>query len=108
MERIDGEDDRTRSLELGDVAELFDDESRFPVTTEEVIAEYGDCEIGYPQGAERLSSVLETSGDETYETTDDLELAIMNGVSRDAVGRPRYSDRGDEQAESTSRSEKSL
>lgn len=108
MDRIDDEDDRVSSLELGRIAELFDDEQRYPLTTEAVLEEYGDCEIGYPQGEERLADVLTTTGAETYETPDDLELAIMNGVSRDAVGRQRYSDRGDEQAEATDRSERSL
>lgn len=107
MERIDADDEVVPSLELGAVTEVFESD-RFPITTEELIAEYGDCEIGYPNGSERLDSVLETSGMETYETPDEVELAILNGVGREAVGRPRYSDRGDEVTESTDRSDQSL
>ncbi|RKD93582.1 DUF5789 family protein [Halopiger aswanensis] len=86
--------DEVRSLEIGAVTELFTD-ATFPMTTDEVLAEYADVEIAYPRESDSLRTVLETSGHETYETRDELELAILNGVRRDAVGRPRYSDRGD-------------
>ena len=76
------------------MSEIFD-EDRFPATTEELIAEFGDVEVDYPMGGEPLGDVLEASGSETYESADDAQLAVLNGVSRDAVGRPRYSDRGD-------------
>ncbi|AEH36203.1 DUF5789 family protein [Halopiger xanaduensis] len=86
--------DEVRLLEIGAVTELFTD-ATFPATTDEVLAEYADVEIEYPHESDSLRTVLETSGHETYESRDDLELAILNGVRRDAVGRPRYSDRGD-------------
>lgn len=70
---------------------------RFPMTTEEFLAEYGHLVVEYQWGDhERLRTILRTSGTETYRTRDDLYLALLNGVSRNAVGRPRYSDRGDE------------
>lgn len=85
--------DELRSLDVDNVREVFDDDD-MPMTTEEVIDEHGSAEISYPGGSsERLETVLETSGEETYRTTDDLQLAVLNGVQRDAVGRPRYSDR---------------
>ena len=88
------ESDELRSLEADQMSEIFD-EDRFPATTEELIEEFGDVEIDYPHGGERLEHVLEASGSETYESPDDAQLAVLNGVSREAVGRPRYSDRGD-------------
>lgn len=94
MSHIDDTADEVRSLELGDASQLFED-STFPMTTEEVLAEFADVEITYPRRSDTLRTILETSGHETYETADELELAILNGVRRDAVGRPRYSDRGD-------------
>lgn len=99
MEWIDSEDtDKISSLETTRLGELFQSE-QFPITTEELIEKFGDEEVQYPRGSERLELILKTSGMENYETLDDLELAIQNGVSRDAVGRPRYSDRGDEYLE---------
>ncbi|ELY55947.1 DUF5789 family protein [Natronolimnohabitans innermongolicus] len=94
MSHIDDTADEVRSLEVGTVSQLFD-ETTFPTTTEEVLAEFGDVEISYPTESDTLETILETSGHETYGTRDELELAILNGVRRDAVGRPRYADRGD-------------
>lgn len=94
MSHIDEDADEIKSLELGSVSQLFGD-ATFPMTTDEVLAEYADVEIGYPRRSDSLRTILETSGHETYETQGELELAILNGVRRDAVGRPRYSDRGD-------------
>ena len=108
MDEVDPEDsERIRSLEMDNIGELFESD-RMPVTTEELIEEFGDCEIEYPHGSERLEPILRTSGMEQYETLDELELAILNGVSRDAVGRPRYSDRGDEHLEDSDREDQSL
>ncbi|APW96926.1 hypothetical protein CHINAEXTREME_03690 [Halobiforma lacisalsi AJ5] len=90
----DADTDEIRSLEMRAVTDLFE-EMEFPVTTEDVIAEFGDVEVSYPRESDPLRTILETSGFETYATPDDLRLAVFNGVRRDAVGRPRYSDRGD-------------
>lgn len=93
MESDPDQTDELRSLDIDRIHELFDD-TTLPATTEEILAEFGDVEIDHPGGAsETLESVLHTSGNETYETMDDLQLAVLNGVQRDAVGRPRYSDR---------------
>lgn len=94
MSHIDDSADEVRSLEVGSVSQLFT-ETTFPTTTEEILAEFADVEITYPRRSDTLRTILETSGHETYESRDELELAILNGVRRDAVGRPRYSDRGD-------------
>ena len=95
MDQIDDDADETRSVEVGTVNTLFED-ATFPVTTEEVLTEFGDAEVRYPHGSDTLEVILETSGHETYESRGELQLAIMNGVRRDAVGRPQYSDRSDE------------
>lgn len=93
MEREPETTDRLRSLEMDKLHELFDADA-FPTTTEEVVEQYGDIVVDYPGGgSEPLAEILHTSGSEEYGTTDDLQLAVLNGVQRDAVGRPRYSDR---------------
>ena len=99
MDGIDDTDDtddaEMRSVAVGTVTALFED-TTFPVTTEELLAEFGDAEVRYPHGSDPVREILETSGHETYESRNELRLAIMNGVRRDAVGRPHYSDRSDE------------
>lgn len=94
MSHVTDDTDEIRSLGVGDVSQLFEN-TVFPTTTEAVIEEFGDVEITYPRHSDPLRTILETSGYETYETRSELELAVLNGVRRDAVGRPRYSDRGD-------------
>lgn len=90
--------EQLRSLEMDEIGELLDD-GRYPVRTEELLEEYGDVEINYPNGSEGLASILQTSGAEEYESSDEVELAVLNGVGREAVGRPRYSDRAGEVGE---------
>lgn len=93
MESDPDETDKLRSLDIDRIHELFDDDT-LPATTDEILSEFGGVEIDYPGGgSETLESVLNASGKETYRTIDDLQLAVLNGVQRDAVGRPRYSDR---------------
>lgn len=88
--------DKLRSLEMDRIHELFD-EGMFPATTEEILAEFDDVVVEYPGGgSDKLSTILDTSGHEEYDEIDDLQLAVLNGVQRDAVGRPRYSDRSPE------------
>lgn len=82
-----------RSLSAAKISEILDPDL-FPMTTEDLIAQYGDVEVNFPTGSQSLRDVLETSGFETYSTRDEAELAILNGVRRRAVGRARYSDRG--------------
>lgn len=107
MKHIDEGTDEVRSLEVGVVSELFES-TTFPTTTEDILEEFGDVKIEYPRGSDPLRVILETSGYETYTSRDELELAILNGVRRDAVGRPRYSDRGDEVSEEFNRMDQSF
>ncbi|WP_132059661.1 DUF5789 family protein [Halorussus amylolyticus] len=85
--------DRLLSLQLDRLDELLDADA-FPTTTGDVIAEFGDVTVEYSGGgSESLEAILRTSGAEEYATTDDLQMAVLNGVHRNAVGRPHYSDR---------------
>lgn len=108
MDDLSEDADEMRSLELEGIDDLFQDDL-YPITTEELIEKHGDREVEYPGGdSESLASILETSGAEEYTSTDELELAMLNGVSREAVGRPRYSDRGDEVDEEYNRMDQSF
>ncbi|WP_227374488.1 DUF2795 domain-containing protein [Haladaptatus halobius] len=85
--------DELRPFSMNRVYDLFDGDE-LPATTDEIVDLYGDVVVEYSGGGtESLESILNTSGKETYRNADDLQLAILNGVRRSAVGRPRYSDR---------------
>lgn len=108
MKDVSSDDaDEVRSLHMDGINELFQAD-KLPITTAELVEQYGDRTIEYPRGEETLADILETSGEEQYDTVDELELAILNGVGRDAVGRPRYSDRGDEVSEEFDRMDQSF
>ena len=81
------------AVQHSQLTDLFDTD-QFPVTTEDVLEEFGEIVIEYPHSTEPLATILNYSGSETYADQIHLEHAILNGVSRGAVGRPRYSDRG--------------
>lgn len=108
MESTESDDaSKMRSLEMSEIGTILGP-GQTPVTTEELIDQFGHYEVEYPKGSESLESILRTSGMETYETSDEIELAILNGVRRDAVGRPRYSDRSDERTEELDRPHQSI
>ncbi|MXV62908.1 DUF2795 domain-containing protein [Natronorubrum sp. JWXQ-INN-674] len=65
----------------------------YPATTEELISEYGDQTIELPNGTETVGDVLARLESETFETADDVRLALSCGVSDKAIGRIGYSDR---------------
>lgn len=108
MEPIDSEDaTEMRSLQMNRLDEVLESDA-MPLRTEDIVEKYGDLVVEYPRGSERLADILATSGAEEYETVDELHLAILNGVGRDAVGRARYSDRGDEDPEEFDRMPRSF
>lgn len=65
----------------------------YPVTTEELIEDQGDRTIELPNGSETVGDVLARLESETFETPDDVRLALSCAVSNKAVGRVGYSDR---------------
>lgn len=77
---------------LADVDEKIDAHS-YPATTDELIDEYGDLELEFPNGDETLGDALGRVGKTTLEDAEDARLLAYSAVSEDAVGRPNYSDR---------------
>ena len=65
----------------------------FPATSAELIAAYGDVELELPNGEETFGDALGRLGDTTFEDAEDARLAAYSAVSKDAIGRPNYSDR---------------
>ena len=88
-----GDDSREMGLELGDLKADLED-ADYPMDADELMERFGDHEIGLPDGEESFEEVMVTGGDERFESADEVEQAILNRVSADAVGREGYSDRG--------------
>lgn len=97
------EDTREQGIEFGRLkGELAAHE--YPTTGEELLAAYGDFELGLPGGSSTLEEVLgkrhsvEWGDDDIrYESAEDVHRSIQNMVGSDAVGRENYTDRGGSQ-----------
>lgn len=79
-----------------DGIEGFDDPANYPMTTEDLIAQFGARNVQYPNGeaeGESLEMILDRVGPDMYATPEEAFLALFMGVSADAVGRRYYSDR---------------
>ena len=77
--------------------DLFDDGS-YPMTTDELIDEYGDHELELPNGSEEIADVLAVMGHdpETFENAEEARYAVYAGLSSKAIGREGYTDRDPE------------
>ncbi|SIR91074.1 DUF5789 family protein [Natronorubrum thiooxidans] len=71
----------------------FAADRNYPVTTEELIEEYGDRTLELQNGSETVGDVLARLESETFETPEDVRLALSCAVSNKAIGRVGYSDR---------------
>lgn len=65
----------------------------YPATTGTVVTEFGDTEIQFSNGSERLVDALEKCDRETFDCPEDAKLTLLSSLDSDAVGRKGYSDR---------------
>lgn len=88
--------EREQGVEFGEELSNELESHDYPTTTEELVSEYGDYEIGFPDGETRtFEEVLSAQqGGEEYEEPRDVQQAVMNMVGSGAVGREGVSDRG--------------
>ncbi|MFC4450982.1 DUF5789 family protein [Halorussus aquaticus] len=77
---------------IDDSDELLD-EDRYPISADDLIDEFGDLIVSYPDGSETLREILGRVSPDTYRTPEEARTAILTGVGTQAVGRQRYSDR---------------
>jgi len=76
--------------ELGRVG-IFD-ETKYPVTSEELAVEYGDEVIDLPNETESLGSVFDRLVDERFESPEEVREAIYNELTGEAAGPEEYND----------------
>ena len=78
------EEDPTRSgrdEQLGDLDGVLANHD-YPVTTEELIDAYGDTEILTQDGTESLEEVLTDTGNQTFDSPDEVRARIRDLISR--------------------------
>lgn len=86
--------DTTRDLgvEFGDLEGILEDEE-YPITGEELIEKYGDHTLDMSGGEQTLRDILEPVAEQEFQDVGSARQTIVGFVDREAVGRPRYSDR---------------
>lgn len=83
-------------MKINDLPEWVETEFEFPLTRAVIIDRAGDLEIDAPDrsDSETLATLLERSGDESYESSNDLLDTIRGNLSDEYIGRKFYDDRG--------------
>lgn len=88
--------DRTRSRELGvefgSLAEQLTTHE-YPATGTDLLDVYGDANLQLPNGAQPLRDVLDPLQGEQFDSAEEVRQAVLGLVSKQAIGRERYSDR---------------
>lgn len=102
---IERQDNREDSVErmLSQADELLGD-VKYPVTSEELAAEYGDQESDLANETESLGSVFDRLVDERFESAAEAREAIYGEITGEAGGPSEYNEERDldqiEEAES--------
>lgn len=89
-------------IEFGDLYNDLENEE-YPIAIDELIDRYGDRELTLANGSATLEGVLSEYPDEdqSFEEPEEARQAVLNMVGSEAVGRQRYSDRGEDTDEET-------
>ena len=82
-----------RDVKLNELESVLN-ELDYPASRESVAEECDDVTLVLADGEENLGDLVAGSGDETFESMDDLETEVMNLLPRHAVGEP-YQSEGD-------------
>ncbi|WP_121823376.1 DUF5789 family protein [Halostella salina] len=86
--------ERAESVERmsADAGAAFLDEHKYPATSEELAAEYGDREIALANETESVGDALDRLVDERFGSADEAREAIFNELTGEAAGSEEYND----------------
>jgi hypothetical protein len=88
--------ERTESVEnILDEAGRLLGEHKYPATSEELAAEYGDQPLDLQNETESLGSVFDRLVDERFESADEAREAVYGEISGDAASPEEYNDERD-------------
>jgi len=86
--------DRTEGVNFSDMEPIFEELS-YPVTADEILAEYGEHELQRTNAEPiALKALLGPLGETEFNSDDDLQTMILGQMPEDSEGREHYSDRG--------------
>jgi len=86
--------DREEGVEFTDIDSILGDLS-YPVSKSEFVDEYGDTAIERTSAEPiTIEELFEGTGEDTFESDEEVRQSVLNLLPADSVGRQRYSDRG--------------
>jgi hypothetical protein len=89
----DSEEDHEQGVEFGSIESVFE-ELDYPVTAGAVVDEYGDRELERTSADPiAIRDLFVGSGDQSFESEEELRQGMLNMMPAESVGRQRYSDR---------------
>ena len=83
---------RELGVELGDIPAKLE-EHEYPASQDELLEAHGDEELEMGEETITLEELIGPLNEEEYRSYEEVEQAMMNMVSDDAIGRKNYSDR---------------
>lgn len=90
----DDDTDREEGVDFAEVNPVLEELS-YPITTEELVEQHGDRELGRTNADPiSLRELFEYMGEDTFESPEGARQMIMSQMPRESVGRRHYSDRG--------------
>jgi hypothetical protein len=85
--------DHVEGVDFTEINPVLEDLS-YPITTEELVDQYGDHELERRNADPVSVSELFEYIDDTFESDEEARQMILNQMPRDSEGRTNYSDRG--------------
>ncbi|MFB6170232.1 MAG: hypothetical protein ABEJ06_03710 [Haloarculaceae archaeon] len=90
----DTESYRKQGIAFGALGTALEKHS-YPATARELIGTCGDREVEVAEGTRTLRELLgPVDADRTFDSTEEVEKAILGMVGDEALGRTEYTDRG--------------
>ncbi|GAB3039628.1 DUF5789 family protein [Natronobiforma cellulositropha] len=86
------DDTRELGVELGGLREDLGEES-YPISQDELLENHGGAQIEMGEETATLEELIGPLNEDAYESSGEVEQAIMNMVGDEAIGRKNYSDR---------------
>ena len=86
------DDEREQGVELGGLSDDLES-LEYPASLDDVLAAHGDAEVDFGEESMTLEELIGPLEEDTYDSVDEVEDAIMTMVPDEAIGRKFYSDR---------------
>lgn len=86
------DDETEMGVDFGDLEEELENHD-YPADTEELLDAYGDETVTFSEGEATFRELLEPTGDQEFDSEDDVRQMVFTMVGDEAIGRKNYSDR---------------